>query len=165
MRRLLLFFLLLVFVLPQASPQQTPESQMLSLINAERAKAGLSPLAWNEKLASVARVHARDMIDKKYFSHTSKEGLTPLDRVMRSGYYENSRGKMFVAENIEIHSGGINIFLTHQNLMRSSGHRRNILSPQANEIGIGFATGYFTYRGYTFTITVCVQVFAYHSRY
>jgi uncharacterized protein YkwD len=157
-------FAFLILILPQIAPQETPEIQLLNLINAERVKAGLSPLSWNQTLADVASAHSRDMIEKRYFSHVSREGTTPWKRVTNSGYYQNYRGFMLVAENIEVHSGAMNISLTHSNLMRSPGHKRNILSQYANEVGIGFAVGQLSYGTYTFTIVVCTQIFAYHSR-
>lgn len=157
-------FAFLILILPQIAPQETPEVQLLNLINTERVRAGLSPLSWNQTLADVASAHSRDMIEKGYFSHVSREGATPWKRVGSSGYYQNYRGFMFVAENIEAHSGSVNASLTHSSLMRSPGHRRNILSQYANEVGIGFAMGQLTYGRHTFTIVVCTQIFAYHSR-
>ena len=50
------------------------EKQVHDLINQERSQYGLKSLAWDEKLASIARAHSQDMADRDYFSHYSPEG-------------------------------------------------------------------------------------------
>ncbi len=43
------------------------EKEVVTLVNAERAKAGLPALKANTELSNVARLKSQDMIDKKYF--------------------------------------------------------------------------------------------------
>ncbi len=47
------------------------EQQVVTLVNAERAKYGLAALALDETLCGYARVKSQDMHDQGYFSHTS----------------------------------------------------------------------------------------------
>lgn len=54
------------------------ENEVVTLVNAERAKAGLPALKANAELSNVARLKSQDMIDKKYFSHTSPTYGSPL---------------------------------------------------------------------------------------
>ena len=120
------------------------EREMVGLVNAQRAKNGLRALVWDDDLAAVSRAHSAEMRDKKYFSHDSPtpELKEPLDRY-RLGYGETPQ---LVAENI-YRIWGSRSFLTandvadaHAALMKSPGHRANILLPNATFIGIGIAT-------------------------
>ncbi|MBX6424255.1 CAP domain-containing protein [Thermosulfurimonas sp. F29] len=44
------------------------------------------PLSWSEALAEAAAEHARDMLERGYFSHVSPEGFGPMERVLSAGY-------------------------------------------------------------------------------
>ena len=66
----------------------TLELKIHELINIEREKHGLKPLAYDKALALVARYHSGDMADRDYFSHTTPEGLEPMDRGFSFGYYD-----------------------------------------------------------------------------
>lgn len=109
------------------------EQRMLSLVNAERAKTGLSPLGANLKLTEVARLKARDMIAKNYFSHTSPTYGSPFDMMKRFGITYRYAG-----ENL---AGAPLVDTAHTNLMNSPGHRANILNANYNEVGIGIISG------------------------
>ena len=61
------------------------EQQVFALINAERAKNGLSELVWDESLAAVARAHSEDMAHVKFFSHRGTDGSMVDDRADRLG--------------------------------------------------------------------------------
>ena len=113
------------------------EKQMVDLVNAERAKAGLAPLTINAKLTEVARAKSQDMIDKGYFSHTSPTYGSPFDMMKTFGISYNTAG-----ENIAMNMSMEN---AHQSLMNSDGHRKNILSSSFSSIGLGIvkdAKGY-----------------------
>jgi len=64
---------------PAAQVTSTPvtglnadEQLTLELINKERTKAGLEPLKIDAELQKVARLKAKDMVEKNYFSHQSR---------------------------------------------------------------------------------------------
>ena len=126
---------------PQPDPQPEPnisvltadEQKMLDLVNAERFKAGLAPLKANIKLTSVARLKAKDMIDKNYFSHTSPTYGSPFDMMKQFGISYYTAG-----ENL---AGAPSVSTAHTNLMNSSGHRANILNSSFKEVGIGIVDG------------------------
>ncbi|MEX1051912.1 MAG: CvpA family protein [Patescibacteria group bacterium] len=107
--------------------------EMLDLVNAERVKVGLPKLVWDEELAQVARAHSRDMFARGYFSHTNPDGLSPFDRIERAGIDFKAAGEnLAYAANVE---------LAHNGLMRSEGHRANILEVDFGRIGIGVIDG------------------------
>lgn len=105
------------------------ETQMLAIVNSERAKVGVSALAWEPKLVPVGRAHARDMWERSYFSHYSPEGKDVGDRL------SEAKIKFMVAgENLAL---APTLQTAHTGLMNSEGHRENILEPSFNKMGIG----------------------------
>ena len=121
------------FTQAQLSEDEKAEETMLSLVNQERAKSNLSILVSNSKLKEVARVHAKDMFLRGYFSHYNPEGQSPFDRMNKSGIKYLAAG-----ENLAL---APNVFLAHQGLMNSPGHRANILSSDFGKLGIGVIDG------------------------
>ncbi|MCY4652370.1 MAG: CAP domain-containing protein [Dehalococcoidia bacterium] len=162
---------------PNAKPEryhtQTPEStkgkpnidirqledRTHQLIDAERAKRGLSRLEHIEKIRLIARSHSEDMTERAYFSHDTPEGLDPTDRGRNAGYdCRKDYGSYFsfgLAENI--YQGGLISLTTFINgvafhdwftleeiaagavesWMNSKGHRENILDSSYDRTGIG----------------------------
>ncbi|MFC5772266.1 CAP domain-containing protein [Thauera sinica] len=125
---------------------------MLELINAERAKAGVQPLAFNGDLNESAETHSTWMIATDTFSHTGAGGSTAADRMKAAGY--SFSGSWAWGENIAWVStrapAGLQdeIDLLHTNLMNSAGHRANLLSATFREVGVGFEVGqYGSYEG------------------
>jgi len=105
------------------------ETGMFNLINAERRKEGTSELVWEPKIVSVARDHARDMWERRYFGHVSPEGEDVGDRLQKAGIdYFIAGENLALAPTLET---------AHTGLMNSEGHRANILNPQFEKVGIG----------------------------
>lgn len=113
--------------------QTADEKRMLDLVNAERAKNGLAPLALNKKVTEVARVKAKDMIDNKYFSHNSPIYGSPFEMLRSFGVSYRTAG-----ENL---AGNSSVDSAHTGLMNSPGHRANILNGNFKEVGIGIVNG------------------------
>ena len=125
---------------PQPQPQPAPvagmtadEQQMLSLVNQERAKAGLPGLQADMNIVKVARLKAKDMINLNYFDHTSPTYGSPFDMMKQFGIAYGYAG-----ENL---AGAGNVQSAHTNLMNSPGHRANILNVNYNKVGIGIVDG------------------------
>jgi len=64
------------------------ELQIHQLINNERQKYGLQPLAYDNTLSIIAREHSRDMEERNYFAHDTPEGIEPADRGYKYGYFD-----------------------------------------------------------------------------
>lgn len=109
------------------------EQQMLKLVNDARAQNNLSPLKIDMQLCNVARIKSQDMIDNKYFSHSSPKYGSPFDMMKSFGVNFVQAG-----ENI---AGNQNVQNAENALMNSPGHRKNILSPDFTHIGIGIKSG------------------------
>jgi len=118
------------------------ESEVIDLVNVERAAAGLAPLSYDADLADAARGHSEDMGWQDYFSHTSLDGRTAGDRIEDAGYTWNAYG-----ENIA--AGQPTPEDVIDGWMSSPGHRANILEPNFCDIGVGYAyVAASTYRHY-----------------
>lgn len=109
------------------------EQEMFTLVNTERAKAGLELLAFDNELRDVARAHSYDMFKRGYFSHYTPDGLSPFDR-MNNADIEY----IYAGENLAL---APSTPLAMQGLMNSPGHRANILNPNFKKIGIGVIDG------------------------
>ncbi|TMR07203.1 hypothetical protein ETD83_01685 [Actinomadura soli] len=109
------------------------EAAVVSLTNAERAKAGCKPLHVDQRLVTAARRHSADMAANDYFDHTSRNGDSPWERMEDAGY--PSPG----AENIA--KGYSTAAAVMKGWMDSPGHRANILNCDLRAIGVGKASG------------------------
>jgi len=107
---------------------------VISLTNQARQEIGAGVLKTNDLLTEAAQAKANDMIARGYFSHTSPDGDKPwvwLDKYEYPYVYagENLAMSFSSAESVE------------QAFMDSPTHRKNILNPKYNEIGVAVAYG------------------------
>lgn len=109
------------------------EAKMLVLVIEERTKRGLLPLKADVELTKVARAHSKDMFARGYFSHYTPEGKDPFDRMKKAGVKFLAAG-----ENLAL---GQTLFICHQGLMNSPGHKANILRSSYGRVGIGILDG------------------------
>ncbi len=111
--------------------QATVEQEVVKLVNAEREKAGLSPMKEDWELSRVAQYKSQDMLDKKYFDHTSPTYGTPFTMMKNFGITYKSAG-----ENIAKGQRSAAEVVTAW--MNSEGHRANIMSKNFTHIGVGY---------------------------
>jgi len=116
----------------QDSSSQT--SQIISLVNRERAQAGLESLKADAGLSRLAQLKAEDMAKNRYFSHTSPTYGSAFDMMQNAGISYRTAG-----ENIA--RGQKTAEAVMNGWMNSSGHRANILGSGYNRIGVGCAKG------------------------
>ncbi len=105
------------------------EARLLQLVNRDRRAARVAPLTWNAALADVARAHSRDMRDHDFFAHVSPRSGRLADRAAVA-HIPYAR----LAENIAVNQ---DVDGAQEALMRSPGHRMNLLDPVFTEIGLG----------------------------
>jgi len=121
----------------QAGPQET---RMLELINAARVKDRVcggtampvaTPLRGNGMLDASARVHAKDLGARRYFSSTTPDGRNLGQRVTDNGYAWS-----LVAENLlagrSVAGEALDKWLGNENQCR------NLMDREFEDIGIGF---------------------------
>ena len=105
------------------------ERELLSLVNQERIKAGLKAFTVDVKIVAVARAYSKDMFTKKYFSHVSPDGKD-LSARLKQGEVKFSQA----GENLAF---APDVATAHDGLMNSPEHKKNLLDPAFNHIGIG----------------------------
>lgn len=108
------------------------ELSVMKLINAERAKAGLSALSYQPQLAEAAHLYSADMACNNYLSHTGRDGSHFIERAGRQGYTfeyggENLGGGYSTPEEVV------------KGWMNSPGHKANILDEHYVDMGVGYA--------------------------
>lgn len=124
-------------VSPHALTVTQARAATVCLLNVQRRAHGLAPLRHNAGLALAGQRHARDMVQRRYFSHVSRGGTRFSTRIKRTGYLRGA-GRALLGENLAWGSGRL---ATPRQIvrtwMRSPGHRANILKPAFREVGIG----------------------------
>jgi len=111
--------------------QASVEQEVVKLVNAERAKAGLPSLKEDWELSRVAKYKSQDMHDKNYFDHTSPTYGTPFTMMKNFGITYKSAGEN-IAKGQKSATEVVNAW------MNSEGHRANILNKNYTHIGVGF---------------------------
>lgn len=111
-------------VLPaRPAAAEDPEGRFLALVNQERTWYGLAPLRLAGDLTLVARHHTEEMAWYERLEHNPLLG-------------EDVGGWAKVVENV---GAGGSVDEVHAALMASPGHRRHILDPDLEELGVGAA--------------------------
>lgn len=115
------------------------QASLLARINQHRAAgadcgsagrfASAPPLAWNSQLLQAASGHSQDMATKNYFSHTSQDGRTLVDRITATGYLWQT-----VGENIA--AGYSTVDAVMDGWMASAGHCANVMNPNFKDVGV-----------------------------
>ncbi|KXK26235.1 MAG: Cysteine-rich secretory protein family protein [candidate division WS6 bacterium OLB20] len=109
---------------------------LYELHNQERERLGLQPLRINTALIDSANAKAEVMLENDCWSHYCPEGTSPWVFFDGAGY-----NYIFAGENLAEGFRENGTVMTAW--MNSPTHRANVVKPEFNEIGIGFATGYF----------------------
>ena len=110
---------------------------MLAAINQARASGrycgttwypATGALTWNTLLTQAAAAHSTDMANNDYFSHTSLDGRTFVQRIVATGYQYTT-----LAENIAAGSGTIQAVMDMW--LASPGHCANIMNASLTDFG------------------------------
>ncbi len=123
---ILSFFLVLSVLTFSFSKDQVT---ILQMVNKERISRGLKPVRLSKKLNNLAKVKSDDMYRNNYFSHNSPKYGSPFDLMKR-----NNVEYMTAAENIA--KGQDTPEYVMRSWMDSRGHRKNILNPRFEEMGV-----------------------------
>ena len=113
------------------------EREVIRLVNEIRQQNGLKPLTENWELSRVARYKSQDMLDHRYFSHTSPTYGSPFQMLKAFGLSYRTAGEN-IAKGYSSPQAVVNGW------MNSSGHRANILNASYTQIGVGYvAQGHY----------------------
>lgn len=133
-----LIYLGQILQVPQVSSSVLAyESEVIRLVNEIRAENGLKTLTANWELSRVARYKSQDMVDNRYFSHTSPVYGSPFQMIRAFGLSFRTAGEN-IAYGQRTPQAVVNAW------MNSSGHRANILNASYTQIGVGYvANGHY----------------------
>ena len=127
----------------EASSSNLPRirAAVVCLHNQIRAQYHQPPLHENRRLQRAALGHSRDMVTDDYFAHTTPEGITALDRILRSGYVGRSDGWV-LGENLAWGTGSFGTPRSAiETWMNSPAHRATLLKKAYREMGVGVVLG------------------------
>ena len=124
---------------PAAVEKTSFASEVVSLVNQERAAVGLAPLIEDNTLDQAAAIRAEEIITS--FSHTRPDGSSCFTALQQVGASYRHAG-----ENIAI--GQTTPAQVVADWMNSPGHRANILNPDFTKIGVGVQSSSGEYVGY-----------------
>ena len=114
---------------------------ILCLHNQIRAEHDLPALRENKKLRKAALGHSKDMVKDGFFEHTTPEGVTMVDRILRAKYVREDEG-WALGENLAWGTGSLGTPRgAVDSWMDSPGHRANILKRTYRELGVGVVVG------------------------
>ncbi len=124
------------------------EQIVFNLVNEARGEhiprwMGRGPLQWHPQLAHAARLHATDMLERRYVAHATPEGLTVAQRLDRSRISYLACGENIGVIYGPASHGQRGVYEVHRAFMnqprRLTNHRGNILNPVWTHVGIGVA--------------------------
>ena len=105
---------------PHAGPNSGDVTTVLGLINAERARAGLAPVAWQDQVAAAAMAHSIDQARMNLMTHTGSDGSDAGARLTQAGFVWHAWG-----ENVA--AGYMSVPAVFAGWMGSPGHKAQIL--------------------------------------
>lgn len=108
--------------------------QLLAVVNAKRAEAGLAALVLDQRLSRAAALKAQDMFAKNYWAHNSPDGKTPWEFVTFAGYRYRVAGEN-LAKNFSMSGAVVDAW------MASPTHKENIMRSDYKDIGFAVVNG------------------------
>ena len=137
-------------VLPPPGVKHLPkvEDLVFEMTNQARRAKGLPPFIKDAELTQVARAFSDDMLVRRFFDHTTPDGVS-FDERISDRYRHRVR---LMGENIW-YASGYNLGKIQQvakeivdDWMSSPGHRENILDPKFTHLGVGVSARHHTIR-------------------
>lgn len=108
-----------------------PEARVMCLVNDVRGRSGLGLLSVDAALNAAADVHALDMNDNHFFSHTGSDGSSFSTRALNAGYDGAPVGEL-IGLGFSAADGMVQAWLD------SELHRDLLLNSVADEAGVGY---------------------------
>ena len=124
------------------------QSRIAELVNQARAKQGLDLVSISPTLQKAAELKLADMINGRYFAHSSPTGVAPWTWFKEAGYLYTYAGENLAMNFTQAEQA-------HQAWLDSPTHRANVLNKNYREIGVAVGVGEIDGE----TVTLVVQLF------
>ncbi|MEX0616846.1 MAG: CAP domain-containing protein [Candidatus Woykebacteria bacterium] len=133
------------FICPTRSMNSLAQ-ELFNAANNERMQQDLPELAVSDCATYVAQIRSEDLAANSYFSHTSPKGETAFSLMDHYNVPYGWAGENLARNNYPSNKAAA---VAISDLMKSPGHRANILSTTYTSMGVGYAAGrngmrYFT---------------------
>lgn len=115
------------------------ERTIFELVNQERAKAKVGPLALDGKLQEAARAHSGDMFVRGFFGHDDPDGFSPADRIaqMHRQLIGLTGENIWMGTNLDLSDQKRTAAAIMNDWMHSPNHKDNILKKDYTNLGVG----------------------------
>ena len=138
-RMLLGLFAMLAIATPGAArpaAAASPGDQMIAQVNRVRSQHGLPTLEAAAHLETLAFERSADMAARRYFSHTTPEGVDVFGLMDQRGIRFQAAGENLAWNTYgEDQAAGFEL----QGFLNSPPHRDNLLNPAFSQVGVGVA--------------------------
>lgn len=121
--------------MPAVEAQGDPGQQILNLVNDLRARNGLPPFTWDQRLASAALNQASFMAANNIYSHSGAGGSTPQSRATAAGFPGRATENVVGGTGLTPGQGVVW-------WINSPIHLNTLLAPHYSHVGIGSAQGF-----------------------
>jgi uncharacterized protein YkwD len=117
------------------------EAWIFQFTNEIRQRHGFAPLSRDETLDTLARAYCEDMLRRRFFSHSTPEGIVPKDRVIPAypGTIYRLGENIWKGFNQDLNDPSRLARFIVDGWMASPGHRDNIFGPYFTHVGLGVA--------------------------
>ncbi len=127
-------------------PGDPVKAAVLARINADRARFGIAPVAWDDAAARVADAFCARQIQERTRGHFLMDGLPPYARTGFAGIFglHSQNSVSWVTTAPKFSETTIALALSGQEQMMdekppADGHRVTILDPEATHVGVGYS--------------------------
>ena len=114
------------------SPKLKWEYEVLSLVNQERVRNGLSKLTWGDSCEDAAETRAVELV--QLYSHTRPDGR-PWSTACDT---PDNNARYLEGENLVVGSSAVSPETAVAAWMNSEAHRANILNPDYTKLSVGY---------------------------
>lgn len=131
-----------------AGPEDPVKKGVFERINADRAAAGIAPVAWDEAASRVADAFTAAQVREGTRGHFLLDGLPPYARTGLAGVFGMGAENVvaWTTTGSSFHEPALGLAIEGEKSMMAEkppddGHRRTILHPDATHVGVGWAQG------------------------
>jgi len=130
----------------RAEPKDAVKQAVFDRINADRRKADLPPVEWDERASLVADRFCAAQIADRTRGHFLTNGVPPYARTAFDGIFgmQAENAVAWRTTGPKFDDSAVSLALSGQASMMAEvapndGHRRTILDPEATHVGVGYA--------------------------